>query len=56
MKVIVQISGFYGGTWHEAGPKEIEMADAIARPFLSPYGDQLARPTGKKPAAEKKAD
>ena len=64
MKVIVRVSGFYAGTWHEAGPREVEMADRVARPFLPPYGDQLAvvppapsRPAEKpsEKASEKKA-
>jgi hypothetical protein len=42
MKVIVKVSGFYAGIWHEAGSREVEMADRIAKPFLPPYGDQLA--------------
>ncbi|WP_041358047.1 hypothetical protein [Nitrobacter hamburgensis] len=50
MKVIVKISGFYAGTWHDAGPREVEMADRVAKPFLPPYGDQLARaPAASKP-------
>lgn len=54
MKVIVNTAGFYGGTWHDAGPKEVEIADKVAKPFLSPYGDQLSRAAPKR-AAEKKA-
>jgi hypothetical protein len=54
MKVIVKVSGFYAGTWHEAGPREVEMADRIAKPFLPPYGDQLAVAPAK--AAEKPLD
>lgn len=58
MKVVVKTSGFYAGTWHEATPKEIDMADAIAKQFLPPHGDQLALPAKKAaaaPATEKKA-
>ncbi|WP_157043666.1 hypothetical protein [Nitrobacter hamburgensis] len=56
MKVIVKVSGFYAGTWHEAGSREVEMADRVAKPFLPPYGDQLARPPEKaadKPSVKK---
>lgn len=55
MKVLVKVSGFYGGTWHEAGPKPQDMADAVAKQFLPPYGDQLALPKAEK-AAPAKAD
>lgn len=60
MKVIVKESGFYAGTWYEAGPRAVEMNDRVARAFLPPHGDQLAvaapepvakpvaKPTGKK--------
>lgn len=51
MKVIVNVSGFYGGTWHDAGKEPQVMADAVARQFLPPYGDQLARAKADKPAA-----
>jgi hypothetical protein len=44
MKVIVNESGFYAGTWHNAGPAEIEMHDKIAKPFLPPRGHQLSLP------------
>ncbi len=57
MKVIVNTSGFYAGTWHAAGPKAVEMAEAVARPFLPPYGDQLSLPKAERaaPATDKKA-
>ncbi|WP_018183991.1 hypothetical protein [Kaistia granuli] len=57
MKVIVNTSGFYAGTWHEAGSKAVDMADAVAKPFLPPYGDQLSIPKAERtaPAADKKA-
>lgn len=42
MKVIVKVSGFYGGTWYEAKTTPVEIPDRIAKPFLPPYGDQLA--------------
>lgn len=54
MKVIVKTSGFYGGTWYEAGPKHQEMPDKVAKVFLPPYSNQLVDPSVKKPA-EKKA-
>jgi hypothetical protein len=41
MKVIVKTSGFYGGTWYDAGPKHQEMPEKVARQFLPPYSDQL---------------
>lgn len=41
MKVIVKESGFYAGTWYEAGPRAVEMNDRVARAFLPPHGDQL---------------
>jgi hypothetical protein len=56
MKVLVKISGFYGGTWHEAGDKPVEIADAIAKPFMAPYGDQLAVPVKKTADKPAKAD
>lgn len=43
MNVIVKTSGFYGGTWYEAGKKEVTMPDKVASQFLPPYGDQLDR-------------
>lgn len=43
MKVIVKTEGFYAGTWHDAGPREIEMPDAVAKPFLPPFGDELVK-------------
>lgn len=42
MKVIVKETGFYAGTWYEAGPISVEMNDRVARAFLPPHGDQLA--------------
>jgi hypothetical protein len=50
MKVIVKESGFYAGTWFDAGPAAVDMNDRVARPFLPPYGHQLA------PASETEAD
>jgi hypothetical protein len=41
MKVIVKESGFYAGTWFDAGPAAVDMNDRVARPFLPPYGHQL---------------
>ncbi|MCX5571481.1 hypothetical protein [Kaistia nematophila] len=57
MKVIVNVSGFYAGTWYAAGPKAVEMADAIAKPFLPPRGDQLSLAKAERAtaAADKKA-
>lgn len=60
MKVIVKESGFYAGTWFEAAPAAVEMNDRVARPFLPPYGHQLAPvpAPAEKPAvkpSEKKA-
>jgi hypothetical protein len=63
MKVIVNVSGFYGGAWYEANKDEQLMPDAVAKAFLPPYGHQLAAPSVKKavpavaapaPAEEKK--
>lgn len=54
MKVIVNVSGFYGGTWFEARRTPQDMPDAIAGAFLPPYGDQLSVPAVRK-AAEKPA-
>lgn len=42
MKVIVNESGFIAGTWYEKSQRTIEMNDRVARPFLPPYGHQLA--------------
>lgn len=50
MKVIVNASGFYGGTWFEEGEKEQEIAEKVARAFLPPHGDQLSLPSSKKSA------
>jgi len=51
MKVIVNVTGFYGGTHIKAGPDEIEMNDKTAKQFLPPRGDQLSIPKAKdKPA------
>lgn len=47
MKVIVNVSGFYGGDWKEAGPQEVEMNDKIAKQFLSPRGHQLSDAAAK---------
>lgn len=52
MKVIVKVSGFYGGTWYEASRSPVLMPDAVAKPFLPPYGDQLAVPAAALPAAK----
>lgn len=56
MKVIVNVSGFYGGTWFVEGRTPQEMPDAVARQFLPPRGDQLAVPPARKAAAPVKAD
>lgn len=53
MKVIVKTPGFYGGTWRDAGKKEVDIPDPVARPFLPPYGNQLAPAPVKKPVAKK---
>lgn len=53
MQVIVKVSGFYGGRWHEAGAAPQEMREAVARAFLPPYGDQLSLPPANKTAAAK---
>ena len=50
MKVIVNVSGFYGGTWFEAGEMQQDMKDAVAKQFLPPHGDQLALPKVEAPA------
>lgn len=41
MKVIVKTAGFYGGTYYEASKKHVVFPDAIAKPFMGPYGDGL---------------
>lgn len=61
MKVIVNVPGFYGGDWKDAGPKEVEMVDKVARQFLPPRGDQLSIPKAPTkrvaaPAADPKKD
>ncbi|MGE3784736.1 MAG: hypothetical protein AB7H71_18585 [Alphaproteobacteria bacterium] len=61
MKVIVKVSGFYGGTWHDAADQPQDMPDAVARQFLPPHGDQLALPAkseaspAEKPAPAKRS-
>jgi hypothetical protein len=57
MKVIVNTSGFYAGTWHSASPKSIDMPDIVAKQFLPPYGDELSLAKAERAAAaaEKKA-
>lgn len=55
MKVIVKVSGFYAGTWYDASQKEVEMLDRVAKPFLPPYGEQLAVAPEPKPAKVEKA-
>lgn len=52
MKVIVNESGFYAGTWRKAGAAEVEMHEKVAKPFLPPFGTQLSLP---KAAAAKPA-
>lgn len=57
MKVIVNTSGFYGGTWFEERREPQDMPDAVAEQFLPPHGDQLALPKAEKPTpAAPKAD
>jgi hypothetical protein len=63
MKVIVRTSGFYGGTWYEAGATPVDMPYKIAKQFLPPYGDQLVahvaaaqKMVGKAAAGEKSGD
>lgn len=51
MKVIVNVSGFYGGTWYDEKKEPQDMPDGIASQFLPPHGDQLAIPAVKKPEA-----
>lgn len=48
MRVIVNVSGFFGGTWFSEKKEPQEMPDAIARAFLPPLGDQLSLPAAKK--------
>jgi hypothetical protein len=61
MKVIVKVSGFYGGTWYNAKDDAQVMPDAVAKAFLPPYGDQLSVPVilppinEQKPSTRKKA-
>ena len=50
MKVIVKESGFYGGTHYIANAAEQEMPDAVARPFMAPYGHQLEKPSDRQKA------
>jgi len=50
MKVIVKESGFYGGTYYIAKAAEQEMPDAVARPFMAPYGHQLVKPSDRQKA------
>lgn len=52
MKVLVNVSGFYGGTWFDAHKELQEMPDAVAKQFLPPYGDQLSVPKATRPAAK----
>lgn len=47
IKVIVNESGFYAGTYYEAGPSEINMHPKVAAPFLPPRGHQLSLPPEK---------
>lgn len=54
MKVVVNVAGFYAGDWYEATDKPQEMADATAKQFLPPFGDQLALPKTAR-SDEKKA-
>jgi len=60
MKVIVNVSGFFGGTWFEANKDAQDMPDGVARQFLPPHGDQLSLPAKKaakpEPKPEPKAD
>lgn len=52
MKVIVKEAGFYAGTWFEAGLAVVDMNDRVTRPFLPPYGHQLAPAPALEPAAK----
>ena len=54
MKVIVNVSGFYGGTWFDAKREPQDMPDAVAKAFHPPYGDQLALPPAAKPVEDRK--
>jgi hypothetical protein len=56
MKVIVNVSGFYGGTWYDEKREPQVMPDAIARAFLPPHGHQLSLPVpiAQAPAEEHK--
>ena len=51
MKVIVNVSGFYGGTWYDEKKEPQDVPDGVARQFLPPHGDQLAFPPAKKAEA-----
>ena len=52
MKVIVKESGFFGGTWFDAKPKEQDMPDSVAHAFLPPHGNQLSLPKPEKTLAK----
>jgi hypothetical protein len=52
MKVIVNSSGFYGGTWYEAKGQAQDMPETVARAFLPPHGDQLALPKAERSAVK----
>lgn len=52
MKVIVNVAGFYGGSWFNEHKEPQEMAKAVARQFLPPHGDQLALPKAARSAAK----
>jgi hypothetical protein len=54
MDVIVNVSGFYGGRWYEAGQKPQKMPGGVAKQFLAPYGDQLEEPAARRSAAPAK--
>ena len=53
MKVVVNETGFYAGTYYKAGA-EVELHDKVAKPFLPPYGTQLsvAKTESAKPPAK----
>lgn len=53
MKVIVNVSGFYGGTWFEGGVEPVNLPDRVASQFLPPRGDQLSLPAPAVPLPEK---
>lgn len=55
MQVIVNVSGFYGGTWFKESCDPQEMTDAVAKQFLPPHGDQLALPKKAETPVEKPA-